>query len=160
MNVPTLWAALQLAAERPDGSRPSVLISLTQHIDSFARTCADQLDAWSTETLPNYMMADDTDERWTRCLACVADYFTTESVEYRLLRRGIAVHHGKMPNLLSRRLKAVIDAGYVRVIIATSTLSEGVNIAVNYWLCQLDLAHFDGLIWPPLKSETCSLFSA
>lgn len=134
MNVPTLWAALQLASERPDGSRPSVLISLTQHIDSFARTCADQLDAWSAETLPNYMMADVTDERWIRCLACVADYFTTQSVEYRLLRRGIAVHHGKMPSLLSRRLKAVIDAGYVRVIIATSTLSEGVNIAVNYLL--------------------------
>jgi hypothetical protein len=51
-----------------------------------------------------------------------------------LLERGIAVHHGKMPNLLARRLKAVIDAGYVRVIIATSTLSEGVNIPVNYLL--------------------------
>jgi hypothetical protein len=32
MRAPTLWAALQLAAERPDGSTPSVLISLTQNV--------------------------------------------------------------------------------------------------------------------------------
>ena len=28
MRAPTLWAALHLAAERPDGTRPSVLISV------------------------------------------------------------------------------------------------------------------------------------
>jgi superfamily II helicase len=44
------------------------------------------------------------------------------------------VHHGKMPGLLARRLKTVIDRGDVRVIIATSRLSEGVNIPVNFLL--------------------------
>src|SRR3546814_11356502 len=41
MRAPTLWAALNLAAKRPDGSTPSVLISLTRNIDTFAATCAD-----------------------------------------------------------------------------------------------------------------------
>lgn len=134
LRIPTFWAALHLAAERADGARPSVLISLTQHIESFAAECADQLDEWSAETLPNFTVADRTSEQWTRCLASAADYFTEQSVEYRLLTRGIALHHGKMPNLLARRLKSLIDAGHIRVIIATSTLSEGVNIPVNYLL--------------------------
>ena len=134
MRGPTLWAALQLAAERPDGSRPSVLISLTQNVETFSATCADLMESWPENTLPNYRAVDETDDLWTRCLASAADYFTVQSVEYRLLRRGIAVHHGKMPGLLSRRLKTVIDRGYVRVIIATSTLSEGVNIPVNFLL--------------------------
>ena len=67
-------------------------------------------------------------------MASAEDYFSRESLEYRLLERGIALHHGKMPGLLARRLKRLIDAGLVRVVIATSTLSEGVNIPVNYLL--------------------------
>jgi hypothetical protein len=134
MRAPTLWAALQLAAQRPDGSTPSVLISLAQGVDAFASTCADLMDAWPPDLLPNYKSIDVEDELWVRCLATAADYFTVASVEYRLLERGIAVHHGKMPSLLARRMKTIIDHGYVRVIIATSTLSEGVNIPVNYLL--------------------------
>jgi hypothetical protein len=58
----------------------------------------------------------------------------TRVFEYRLLRLGIAVHHGKMPAPVARRLKRLIDRGAVRVVIATSTLSEGVNLPVNYIL--------------------------
>lgn len=134
MRAPTLWAALQLAAERPDGSTPSVLISLTQSVEAFSATCAELMDGWPETILPNYRAINEDNELWARCLASAADYFTVESVEYRLLCRGIAVHHGKMPGLLARRLKAVIDQGLVRVIIATSTLSEGVNIPVNFLL--------------------------
>lgn len=92
------------------------------------------MDAWPLASLPNFELVDTANELWTRCLASAADYFSVASVEYRLLARGIALHHGKMPGLLARRLKAVIDRGYVRVIIATSTLSEGVNIPVNFLL--------------------------
>lgn len=134
MRVPTLWAALHLAAKTPDGSKPSVLISLTQDIHSFAKTCADMLDTITKGLLPDYFEIGDDPESWERCLESVADYFSVESVEYRLLKRGIAVHHGKLPPLLARRLKVLIERGDVRVIIATSTLSEGVNLPINYLL--------------------------
>lgn len=133
LRGPTLWAALHLAAERPDGGRPTVMISLTQNVSSFAETCADLLDAWIKEkiALPNYWSVAEDDAHWQSCLAAAKDYFTSDSFEYRLLVRGIAVHHGQMPGLLARRLKVAIDRGNVRVVIATSTLSEGVNIPVN-----------------------------
>jgi len=131
MRGPTLWAALNLARERSDGLRPAVLVSITQNVGAFAKTCADLMDQWEGEELPAYSAIDENDEAWTRCLASAADYFTDCSVEYRLLKRGIAVHHGQLPPLLARRLKVIIDRGLVRVIIATSTLSEGVNIPVN-----------------------------
>lgn len=133
LRGPTLWAALHLAAERPDATRPTVMISLTQNVSSFAENCADLLDAWITAeiALPNYWSVADDDAHWQSCLAAAEDYFTSASTEYRLLVRGIAVHHGQMPGLLARRLKVAIDRGNVRVVIATSTLSEGVNIPVN-----------------------------
>ncbi|WP_299913342.1 DEAD/DEAH box helicase [uncultured Paracoccus sp.] len=131
MRAPTLWAALHLAAERPDGTKPSVLISLTQSVSTFAATCADLMENWKDEDLPDYWSIDEEDPHWKRCLAAAEDYFTRESSEYRLLSKGVAIHHGQMPPLLARRLKVAIDRGQVRVVIATSTLSEGVNIPVN-----------------------------
>jgi len=133
LRGPTLWAALHLAAERPNGSRPTVMISLTQFVSAFAETCAELMDGWIEENvaLPNYWFVAADDPHWQSCLAAAEDYFTKESFEYRLLARGIAVHHGQMPALLARRLKLAIDRGNVRVVIATSTLSEGVNIPVN-----------------------------
>ena len=133
LRGPTLWAALHLAAERADGTRPTVMISLTQNVSSFAENCADLLEGWiaAEVALPNYWSVADGDPHWQSCLAAAEDYFTTASFEYRLLVRGIAVHHGQMPGLLARRLKVAIDRGNVRVVIATSTLSEGVNIPVN-----------------------------
>jgi len=134
MRAPTLWAALHLAAERPDGSKPTVMISLTQSVSTWAGTCADLIEAWNDDeeiVLPDYWAIDEADAHWQGCLAAAEDYFTLDSFEYRLLARGIAVHHGQLPALLARRLKVAIDRGNVRVIIATSTLSEGVNIPVS-----------------------------
>ncbi len=133
LRGPTLWAALHLAAERPDGTKPTVMISLTQFVSAFAESCADLIETWveDGEELPNYWSVAADDPQWQSCLAAAEDYFTKKSFEYRLLVRGIAVHHGQMPGLLARRLKVAIDRGNVRVVIATSTLSEGVNIPVN-----------------------------
>ena len=155
MRPAALWAALHLAAERPDGTRPSVLISVTQHPVPFAAECADCLDRWPEEGLPAYRGHEpEAAALYERTLASAADYFGIDSTEYRLLLRGVAVHHGKMPGLMARRLKALIDRGYVRVIIATSTLSEGVNIPVSYLLipsvyratARLSLQEFNNLI--------------
>lgn len=133
LRGPTLWAALHLAAERANGTKPTVMISLTQNVSTFAEDCADMLESWMAAEvpLPNYWSVANDDLHWQNCLAAAKDYFTEESFEYRLLIHGIAVHHGQMPGLLARRLKVAIDRGNVRVVIATSTLSEGVNIPVN-----------------------------
>lgn len=132
MRAPTLWAALHLAAERPNGAKPTVMISLTQSVSAWAETCSELIEEWVEKyDLPDYWSVAADDPHWLSCLAAAEDYFTRESFEYRLLTHGIAVHHGQLPPLLARRLKVAIDRGNVRVVIATSTLSEGVNIPVN-----------------------------
>ena len=154
MRAPTLWAALNLASERTGGTRPTVLISIAQKIDVFTEACLATLDQWRPENIPNYFEVATDDPLLADCLASMADYFSLESFEYRLLARGIAVHHGKLPAPVGRRLKRLIDRGMVRVIIATSTLSEGVNIPVNYILIpsiyrgqtRFDLQEFSNLI--------------
>ncbi|HEY9859728.1 MAG TPA: hypothetical protein V6D16_09490 [Candidatus Obscuribacterales bacterium] len=44
------------------------------------------------------------------------------------MTKGIVVHHGKMPGLMARFLIEVIEEKIIHLVMATSTLSEGVNL--------------------------------
>jgi hypothetical protein len=89
MRAPTLWAALSLASQRTSGAKPTVLISIAQNIDSFAESCLNILDEWQSQDIPDYFDADPNDLVFADCLASVADYFSEDSFEYRLLSSGI-----------------------------------------------------------------------
>jgi hypothetical protein len=145
------WAAFQLAQADANGRSHSVLISITSNITGYAKSLLTLIEAdWRDTKLPAFFTPP-IDERalriWTECLSTSRDYFTEASPEYRLLKHGIVVHHGKMPALLARRLKQVIEEGIVRVVMATSTLSEGVNLPVEYILLP-DVHRLNGVLSP------------
>jgi hypothetical protein len=135
LRPPLLWAALQLAAPDDRGERHGVLISITQRIIDYAGDFLALLnDTWAEVALPNYFASPQNEEQarlWERCQRACEDYFGLESAEYQLLQKGIAVHHGNMPSLLGRLLVDVVQNGIVAVVIATSTLSEGVNLPLE-----------------------------
>ncbi|KAF0247023.1 MAG: DEAD/DEAH box [Planctomycetota bacterium] len=138
MRPHLLWAALHLVSSGNDGVPRTVLISVMSRITAYEEDFLVLLEKdWAGLPLPVIpaQPKDDVNRGlWNDCLATMRDYFTEASAEYRLLKHGIAVHHGKMPALLARRLKTVIEAGIVRLVLATSTLSEGVNLPVEYIL--------------------------
>lgn len=132
MRPHLLWAAMHLAAPDSDGNSRGVLISVPSNISGHAEDFLKLLDStWQDITLPKFF-AEPTEPLkigiWQQTLKSCADYFTEDSREYRLLQKGIIVHHGKMPGLLARLLVQTIQEKIVSLVIATSTLSEGVNL--------------------------------
>jgi hypothetical protein len=115
------------------GSRlHAVLVSIPQRIGGYAQDLLDLLDGdWADTELP-VVFRPPTDpvkrDKWRNCLLACEDYFGGNSREYRLLQKGIVAHHGKMPGPMARLLVQLIDEGIVHLILATSTLSEGVNL--------------------------------
>lgn len=131
MRAHLLWAAMHFA-QVTDGKRHSVLISVTEHPEWYAKTFLELLtDDWAEVEYPDFF-APPEDERnqvlLSRCLASCSDYFGPKSREYRLLEKGIVLHHGKMPPIMSRLLIELIQSHVISIVIATSTLSEGVNL--------------------------------
>jgi superfamily II DNA/RNA helicase len=131
MRAHLLWAAMHFA-QVSGGKRHSVLISVTEHPEYYAGTFLDLLtDDWADVNCPSFFAEPD-DERkqalLSRCLESCADYFGPMSREYRLLEKGIVLHHGKMPPVMSRLLIELIQLHVINIVIATSTLSEGVNL--------------------------------
>jgi hypothetical protein len=142
-----LWAALQLAGADDSGSRQSVLISVVEGIANFVGWCVSLIeDVWADVALPGFFTepTPDSDDRrlWELALTVTEDLFGPESRELRLLRRGIAVHHGRMPGRLPRLIVELVERRIVRVVIATSTLTQGVNLP------------FETILIPGLKRQT------
>jgi hypothetical protein len=127
------WAAMHLAAPDEQDRQRAVLVSLTQGISGYAEDFLRLLrsPAWAQAELPPFFQLPTDPEKvaiWERCLRSCEDYFGQRSREYQLLERGIVVHHGKMPGLMARLLVEVVDTRIATLVLATSTLSEGVNL--------------------------------
>jgi hypothetical protein len=126
------WAGMSLAAADEAGNRHGVLMSITQRIGGYAEDFLVLLEtSWANIELPSYFEPPAEPEKaqlWERCLRACEDYFGAHSREYRLLSKGIAVHHGKMPGLLARLLIEVVQQRIVHLVLATSTLTEGINL--------------------------------
>jgi len=126
------WAALHLASQDVGGRQHTVLISVTQNIKGYAKDFLDLLDKiWLNTKLPIFFQPPQEEEElalWEKCLRSCEDYFGRDSTEYKLLQKGIVVHHGRMPGLMARLLVDLVQEQIVYLVIATSTLSEGVNL--------------------------------
>lgn len=126
------WAAMQLVQPDELGIQHSVLISITQHVSGYAEDFLNVINKiLAGKEIPNFFSLP-TDpikrELFEKCLNACEDYFGIESNEFQLLKMGIVVHHGSMPGLLARLLIELIQKRIVFIAIATSTLSEGVNL--------------------------------
>lgn len=128
------WAAIQKAKPDKLGNQHSVLVSITQFIDGYADDFVhffEKILIKNKITPPSifvYPIDEKKQELWNKCLQACEDYFGVNSNEYKLLLKGIAVHHGNMPGKLARLLLEVIEKKIVYLALATSTLSEGVNL--------------------------------
>jgi len=126
------WAAMHLASPNERGEQRAVLVSITQGIGGYAEDFLNLLNnAWAEASLPPFFQRPSDSNKldvWQRCLDSCEDYFGRNSREYRLLQQGIVVHHGKMPGLMARLLIDLLQRRIVNLVLATSTLSEGVNL--------------------------------
>lgn len=126
------WAAMNLAKPDENDEQHSVLISVMQKPSGYAAGLLRLLESeWSDEELPTFFRYPTDPEKielWRKCLDSCRDYFGAESLEYKLLERGIVLHHGKLPSLTARLFTEAISERIVYLVIATSTLSEGVNL--------------------------------
>lgn len=127
-----LWAAIHLSRADEGNSRQSVLLSIPQTIGRYAATTLDLLDRhWDGTSIPQFFVKPTSIAEgmlYENALASCEDYFGLESYEYRLLTRGIVLHQGGMPPRLSRLLIQLIERRIIRIVLATSTLSEGINL--------------------------------
>lgn len=144
MRAASLWTAAHLAAlERPDSG--PVLIAVGSNINYYAKDYLKLLTTWTD--LPTFFddAAAARSEAFKIALITCEDYFGRASYEYSLLTLGIVVHHGKLPSRMAHAFTRLIDGRIIRIVLATSTLSQGVNLP------------FQSVLFPSLRTSKTTM---
>ncbi len=67
----------------------------------------------------------------TRSLIVAREWLGKEHLVTQALERGIALHHGRIPERVREAIEKDLRANRYRVVIATNTLAQGVNLPVR-----------------------------
>jgi len=70
-------------------------------------------------------------ERPTRSLELAKEWLGASHIATHALSRGVALHHGRLPGVVREAIEADCRGGRYRVIVATNTLAQGVNLPVK-----------------------------
>ncbi len=57
--------------------------------------------------------------------------FTKEWILAKSLRQGIGIHHGLVPKYIQKEIISLFNQGLLRIIISTTTITEGVNTSAK-----------------------------
>lgn len=69
----------------------------------------------------------DVDEEENSLTQWCDKYITEKWLPSELLKKGIGIHHGKLPNFMRRYIENLYNAKEIKTILCTSTLLEGIN---------------------------------
>ncbi len=135
MRPRLFWAALNYATQNNKNKNKTVLISIlsienisSQYANPFLKYLEEDLS--TIKNIPQYFTAPTSDKLilYNKALTICKDYFGEDSVEYKLLKKGVVLHHGKMPGRLGRILVQLVEQNIINVVLANSTLIEGINL--------------------------------
>ncbi len=135
MKPRLFWAALNYASQTNKNKNKTVLISIlsienivSQYATPFLKYIEEDLS--TIKNIPQYFKIPKNSKLdiYNKALKICGDYFGQDSVEYKLLKKGIVLHHGKMPGRLGRILIQLVEHNIINVVIANSTLIEGINL--------------------------------
>ena len=120
--------AAALAAEFADIGSVLIFTPIPRNAVSVAKALAYRLDLLKRtgEPVPAYYRTPD-----TRSAQVAAEWLGEDHDVTNLLRTGIAVHHGQLPNAVRAAIETDFRERRYRLIVATSTLAQGVNLPLR-----------------------------
>lgn len=106
-----------------------VFCSQRNFVEAVARSLKDRLDfaIRKGEKIPPYFL----DTPLTRSLQCAHEWLGSNHRITKLLSNGIAIHHGDLPDVLRKAIEVDFRNRQFRVLVATNTLAQGVNLPIR-----------------------------
>lgn len=114
-----LFAAWEFAGQ---GKRTLIFSTQANWVESYGKQVVDLCRRGYLDSL----LEDDTSI--ARALEVGKEWLGEEHPAVASLKAGVAVHHGRLPSPFLRELEILLSEGVLKVIVASPTLSQGLNL--------------------------------
>ena len=135
--------AAELAIRFADLGPVLVFCSQTNFADSVAKAIQRRIELSKNagETPPGYLM----EPNCSRSIAAANEWLGTDHFLVKNLKRNVAVHHGKIPDLVRKAIEHDFRERKIRILVATNTLAQGVNLPIRTVIVHSTWRHdYDG----------------
>jgi len=106
-----------------------VFCSQPNFVEAVARSLEMRLDLARKrdEQIPGYFLTTSS----TRSVRSAQEWLSDNHATTKLLKSGIAIHHGNLPDALRKSIELDFRDRQYRILIATNTLAQGVNLPIR-----------------------------
>lgn len=115
----SLFAAWEFAAQ---GKRTLIYSPQANWVEGYAKSVVDLVERGYLQPLLN------DEARIAQALEVGKEWLGETHPAVMCLRIGVAIHHGRLPNPFLRELEILLSEGVLQVIVASPTLSQGLNL--------------------------------
>ncbi|MGJ8596083.1 DEAD/DEAH box helicase [Sulfitobacter sp.] len=115
----TLFAAWEFAGQ---GKRTLIFSTQANWVESYGKQVVDLCKRGYLDTL----LEDEASI--ARALEVGKEWLGDEHPAVACLKAGVAIHHGRLPSPFLRELEVLLSDGVLKVIVASPTLSQGLNL--------------------------------
>lgn len=119
MHDLTIFGAWAFAQQN---KKTLIFITQANWVEKFAKVALELVDKGY---LPNLLQES---EKVARCIAIGKEWIGAEHPAVKCLEIGMVIHHGGLPNAFLREVEILIASDVITVIVASPTLSQGLNI--------------------------------
>ena len=116
----TLFAAWEFAGQ---GKRTLIFSTQANWVESYGKQVVDLCKRGYLEPL-----LEDDEASIARALEVGKEWLGEEHPAVACLKAGVAIHHGRLPSPFLRELETLLSEGVLKVIVASPTLSQGLNL--------------------------------
>ncbi|WP_298280512.1 DEAD/DEAH box helicase [uncultured Bradyrhizobium sp.] len=118
-NHLALFAAWEFAAQ---GKRTLIFSTQANWVEGYGKVIVDFCKRGYLQSLL------DDEGRIARALEVGREWLGNEHPAVACLQLGVAIHHGRLPSPFLRELEMLLSEGVLKVIVASPTLSQGLNL--------------------------------
>lgn len=89
------------------------------------------VESYAKKIIESGILSDHNSSAYTEFISHITENFNKEWTVIEALKNGIGIHHGLVPKYLQKEIVSLFNKSQLKVLISTTTITEGVNTAAK-----------------------------